>query len=72
MPITFTNPETADMFETDFENDVKLIVSCECNGGKGFSGMLSNIPPGAATALVIQKSNLVRFKPIKRELVEEN
>lgn len=63
MAIKFTIPATALLFETDFEQDVKVTVGCECNGGKGYSGPLSNLPLGAAWVLLEQKSNLVKRKP---------
>jgi hypothetical protein len=61
--IQFKNPDTAKLFETDFENDVLLEVGCQCNNGQGYKGFLSDISPMAATELVIQQSNLVRPKP---------
>lgn len=61
--IVFTNPDTALVFETDFENDPRVMVGCECNNGQGYEGLLSNIPPLAATALLMQGSNLVKAKP---------
>lgn len=66
MPVQFTNPQTALIFETDFENDPWIEVGCECNGGKGYQGLLSNVPPMAATELLATKSNLVKAKAVKK------
>lgn len=65
--IQFTNPATALVYETDFEVDVTVHVNCTCNGGKGYSGKLSDLPPGAAQELLEQKSNLVRLKPVPKK-----
>lgn len=60
--VIFTHPETAKLFTTSWPVDQKIHVGCECNGGRGFSGMLSNLPPGAAAALIMQGSNMVQPK----------
>ena len=64
MPITFTVPATALLYETDWDVDPVVMVSCPCNGGKGYSGPLSGIPPLAAQELVNQRSNLLRQKKL--------
>lgn len=64
MAIIFTNPDTAKLFETDFENDPWVEVGCECNNGQGYKGPLSNLPPLAAVELISQKSNLVKAKEV--------
>jgi hypothetical protein len=60
--IQFTDPMTAAIFETDFENDVLLEVGCQCNNGQGYKGYLSDVTPMAAQALVDCQSNVIRFK----------
>jgi hypothetical protein len=72
MAIAFNNPQTASLFETDFENDPFIEVGCECNGGKGYQGKLSDLPPLAAAELVIQKSNLVRAKAAPKQVKEKS
>lgn len=62
MVIQFTVPAVALLFETDFENDPQVTIGCDCNGGKGYSGPLSNVPLNAAYRLVEGRSNLLRLK----------
>jgi hypothetical protein len=59
--IVFKNEETAKLFETDSEVDAMLEIGCECNGGNGWKGKLSDIPPMAAMELANQ-NYLVRQK----------
>ena len=63
MKIVFNNEETARMFEAVTQTNVLLEIGCECNGGNGWKGFLSDIPPMAAMELANQ-NYLVKAKPV--------
>lgn len=61
----FSNPEVAENFEPTFGIDVKITRQ------KVYSGLLSNITPKMAEAMVNGGSNLIKRKAINEDLSEQ-